>query len=437
MRQGTFKLLLLLVAAAVLGALIARDPGYVLLAWGNTSLETSIWFALLLVAVLWLLLRLVFAVLRGIGGSPRRFGAWRHRRKDRLAREETTHGLLALTEGDYARARKELDHAAKLLEDPLINQLAAARAAHELGDQPGCERYLQEALEGHPKATLAVGITRAELKIADRQWELALATLLELRKQAPRNRRVLGMLKAVYEALEDWEALAGLLPDLRRAGVMEEEDAGALERRVWRAELHRAARVDADSSGRVRALEQAWSHVPKALRQDPELLRVHVQELRDLGADEPAEALLRTALPKQWDDALVNLYGWVQGADPGAQLAEAESWLVGRPNDTTLLLTLGRLALRQRQWEKAREYFEASVAQQRGVEAEAELGRLLLHLGDYEAAASHLEKGARQQRVLLAEVPLPEVPLSEVPLSEDPPQEADSDLLRSKPPERG
>lgn len=408
MRQGTFKLLLLLIAAAVLGALIARDPGYLLLVWGNASLETSIWFALVLIAVLWLLLRLLFAVLRAIGGGPGRFEAWRHRRKDRLARAETTHGLLALTEGDWSRARKELDHAAGLLDDPLINQLAAARAAHELGDTPGCERYLQQALEGHPEARLAVGITRAELKIADRQWELALATLLELRRQAPRNRRVLIMLKTVYEALEDWQALAGLLPDLRRAGIMGEDDAGVLERRVWQAELHRAARVDDDSDGRLRTLEQAWSHVPKALRQEPELVRIQVQELRDLGAAHSAEELLRATLPKRWDDVLVNLYGWVEGVDPGAQLAEAESWLVGRPNDPTLLLTLGRLALRQRQWEKAREYFEASVAQQRSAEAEAELGRLLLHLGEYEAAASHLEKGARQQRTLLPELPQPE-----------------------------
>ena len=46
--------LLVLLAGAWLGTLIHVDPGYVLLAWGNTSVEMSLW--LLLAAVVLLLL---------------------------------------------------------------------------------------------------------------------------------------------------------------------------------------------------------------------------------------------------------------------------------------------------------------------------------------------------------------------------------------------
>ncbi|TVS10604.1 MAG: heme biosynthesis protein HemY [Gammaproteobacteria bacterium] len=408
MTRGIVILLLALAIAGGLGALIASDPGYVLVVWGNASLETSLWFGLILLAVLWLLLRTLFAILRAVGAGPGRLQAWQHRRQDRRARDETTKGLLALMEGDWARARKELDVAAALLDNPLVNQLGAARAAHELGDASGCERYLQEALAQNPKATLAVGITRAELQIADQHWEQALATLLSLRKEAPRNGQVLRMLRTVYEALQDWQALAGLLPDLRRAGVMGEEDAAVLERRVWRAELHRSARVDAGPEGRLAALEKAWSRVPKPLRREPELVEVQVRELRDLGAEEAAEELLRATLPSHWKDALVNLYGWVQGAEPETQLAEAEAWLSERPNNPTLLLTLGRLALRHHEWDKAREYLEASVGLRRSAEAEAELGRLLLHLGDHEAAARHFADALREFGIMLPDLPLPE-----------------------------
>ncbi len=408
MTRGILILLVVLAVAGGLGALIASDPGYVLVVWGNASLETSLWFGLILLALLWLLLRTLFGILRAVSGGPGRLQAWQHRRQDRRARDETSKGLLALTEGEWARARKELDVGAALLDNPLVNQLGAARAAHELGDASGCERYLEEALAKNPKCSLAVGITRAELQIADQHWEQALATLLPLRKEAPRNGQVLRMLRTVYEALQDWQALVGLLPDLRRARILGEEDAGDLERQAWRAELNRSARVDAGPEGRLAALEQAWNRVPKPLRREPELVEVQVRELRDLGAEEAAEELLRATLPGHWNDALVKLYGWVQGADPATQLAEAEAWLSERPNNPTLLLTLGRLAMRHHEWDKSREYLEASVGLQRSAEAEAELGRLLLHLGDHEAAALHFADGMREFRTLLPDLPLPE-----------------------------
>jgi len=411
-KRSILKLLVVLLIAGVAGALMARDPGYVLMVWGDASLETSLWFALLLLLAGWLLWRMLALILAVLFGSRGSIEAWRQRRQERRVRQETTRGLLALIEGDWPRARKELDAAAAHMDEPLLLRLGAARAAHEMGDAAGRDDYLEAAGAGSPKARLAVGITRASLDIDDGRWEQALAILLTLRKEAPRNAEVLRMLRSTYEALEDWQALAGILPDLRRAGVVDEADSAAFERQVWCAELHRAARVDAGRDGRQQALEQAWNRIPKALRKDPVLLQAQVRELQDLSAHVAAEKLLRESLQSSWEDALVSLYGWVQGSDPAGQLAEAEAWLTARPNNPALLLTLGRLAMRQHQWDKAREYLEASVAQHKTAEAEAELGRLLLHRGDFEAAARHLADSVRQMRTLLPELPLPEQPVT-------------------------
>lgn len=408
MRRSVLKLLVVLLIAGAAGALIARDPGYVLMVWGDASLETSLWFAVILLLLVWLLWRMLAVLLTSLLGSRESIEAWRQRRQERRLRQGTTLGVVALIEGDWSRARKELDGAAAHLDDPLLLQLGAARAAQNMGDTAARDSYLEAARAGSPKARLAVGITRADLDMKDGQWEQALATLLTLRKEAPRNAEVLRMLQRTYEALEDWQALAGILPDLRRAGVMNEADSAALERQVWCAELHRAARVDAARDGRQHALEQAWNRIPKALRKDSALLQAQVRELGDLGADAAAEKLLRERLQSDFDDVLVERYGWVQGSDPASQLAEAEAWLADRPNNPALLLTLGRLSMRHHQWEKAREYLEASVAQQKTVAAEAELGRLLWHLGDHEAAARHLADSIRQMRTLLPELPLPE-----------------------------
>ena len=43
MKRGLFILLIVIVVAGYLGTLIARDPGYVLVAYNGYSMQTSLW----------------------------------------------------------------------------------------------------------------------------------------------------------------------------------------------------------------------------------------------------------------------------------------------------------------------------------------------------------------------------------------------------------
>ena len=52
MKLFAFALLVAIVLGGLVGTLLVRDPGYVLIAYADTALETSLWVAvLLLVAV--------------------------------------------------------------------------------------------------------------------------------------------------------------------------------------------------------------------------------------------------------------------------------------------------------------------------------------------------------------------------------------------------
>lgn len=388
---------LVLLLAGWVGTLIARDPGYVLIAWDHWSLETSIWFALLLVVAGLLVLRGLLLLLGILFGSRRGLRDWNRRRLGRRAQRQTTRGLLALAEGDFERACRILERSAQRVETPLINHLGAARAAHEQGDMENRDRFLQRALDSTPRATLAVGITQAELQVSGQQWEQALATLLTLHREAPRNTHVLRMLRTTYEVLEDWSGLLELIPDLKRAGLVSGDEVEALERRTWSAELQRAARIQAPVEERLQSLEQAAERIPRRLRRDPELVESHARALLELGADERAEALLRGTLRRTWHEPLVELYGRVAGTDPERQLVTARSWLSERPNSDVLLLALGRLTLRAGNRTRAREYLEASVRLHRSAAAHAELGRLHALLGEHEKASECFLEGLRMQ----------------------------------------
>ncbi|MFZ1831194.1 MAG: hypothetical protein WAU27_00130, partial [Pseudomonadales bacterium] len=69
---------------------------------------------------------------------------------------------------------------------------------------------------------------------------------------------------------------------------------------------------------------------------------------------------------------------------------------------------LGRLALGNRLWGKAREYLESSLANGAGSEACAELARLYQHLGEHERASAMLQRAVKLSVGELPTLPMPE-----------------------------
>ncbi|MEZ5559272.1 MAG: heme biosynthesis HemY N-terminal domain-containing protein [Pseudomonadales bacterium] len=393
MRIGLLVLAVALVLGGLVGALVVRDPGYVLVAYDQMAVETSLWFALLLLVLAYFLVRLLILVFVRIAQGRVSLGDWNQRRRLRSARQQTVRGLLLMAEGEWLDARRLLEAAAPRVQAPLINYLSAARAANQLGDAPGRDALLLKARESTPGARLAVGLTQAELQRDAGQWQQCLTTLLELNGLTSKQPQVLRMLASCYEQLEDWDALLALGPQLRKHKVLQADALESLLRRAWQGALR----------GAGAELQARWKSVPRELKRDADLAATYAELLEAAGAGGAAEGVLREALGRQWDERLVRRYGMLSGADARQQIAAAESWLKERPNDAELLLALGRLCLRSALWARAREYFEASLRLRRSAEVQGELGRLCVALGDSERGAEYLVQAAGT----LPELPLP------------------------------
>ena len=409
MSKSYVAILLVVLVAALLGMAIAQDPGYMLIAWRHFSIETSIWVGLGFLLAFWLLLMLTRTLLRMLTASGRRINPWSRRNLQNRANLLATRGLLEFAEGHWQQSLRLLKRSAPHAELPLINYLAAARAANELEDYPECDALLREAYETTPKADVAIAVTQAQLQIARGQLEQALATLTRLRKEHPKHLYALKLLSQVYVRLEDWHSLLDLLPELRRQKVLREEDQQALERQVHVALLaqagQRTASQDSDPASLVIA---AWERMPKRLREEPELIEAYALQLRTRGRDELAEEVLRSALQQQFNERLVNLYGLLKGKDVARQLVSAEQWLTQHPHNASLLLAAGRLAQRNRLWGKARDYLEASFSSRRDIQTCAELARLQERMGDKGAAERTLRDGFEMIEGQLPTLPLPE-----------------------------
>ncbi|MCB1722936.1 MAG: heme biosynthesis protein HemY [Chromatiaceae bacterium] len=382
------KIWLFVLAGAGIGVVLSRDSGYVLLSFGNYTVEMSLALLLMLLALLFAALyfgiRLVVRTLH----LPQDVRDWKHRRGSRLAQQAMTRGLLEMSEGNWRSAEKRLVRFADRSETPLLNYLAAARAAQLQGAHERRDVYIRLAHETMPSADVAVSLTQAELQLADHQLEQALATLKHLRSVAPKHNYVLRLLRRLYEQLGDWEHLRELLPELRRRKVDDEPDLQRLEIRTHRALLEQAFLARDE-----RRLGIAWADVPRGLRDHPQILGDYAGYLQEQGQDQHAEKLLREALRKHWDTDLVETYGLLDSEEPGRLLSQMEKFLAEHPDDATLLLTLGRLSLRAQLWGKARGYLEACIGRNGPPQAYRELGQLLERMHEPDKAIDIYRQG--------------------------------------------
>jgi len=218
--------LFLLLGAAV-AVMIQQDNGYVLLSYDVWTVEMSLALLALILVVGFGVLYFLIRFLVRTWLLPKQVKEWNQRRGIRLSQRSLTRGLLEMSEGNWAVGEKFLTKYAEQSETPLLNYLAAARAAQLQGEHERRDSYIKLAHEHMPSADVAVSLTQAELQLADRQLEQALATLKHLRSVAPKHTYVLRLLSRLYEQLGDWEQLHALLPELRKRKVASKEDIAA------------------------------------------------------------------------------------------------------------------------------------------------------------------------------------------------------------------
>ena len=378
----TVRSLLLLLGAVIggtlFGLLALKDPGYVLISYGNRTFETSVWFALFCVLILMGAVALAWALLRRALRSRSQVSAWARERRRRNAHTQTRQGAIQLAEGQFAAAGTALEGAAEEVETPVLNYLAAAVAAYSLGDAEDGDRLLERAETAAPRARTAVGLTRARLQGETGEWQRCRDTLDLLLSANPRHPQVLRQSLECAERLEDWAAVVDLVARAKKAKGADTEALERALRNAWRGRLT-ASRGSDTAAEHAR---QTWKSVPKDLKGDPSLVHAYAVTLMAAGDADTAESVLRSAIGADFDTDLIEVYGRVRARRPDRQFDAAKGWLAAHPDDATLLLALGRLAAANEDSQSARGYLESSIEQSPSAAARTELGRVYLAEGD-------------------------------------------------------
>ena len=368
MSVRVFKLLLLLVIGALVGILVARDPGYVLVVYGERALETGLWVALVLLALSYLVLRAAFFLIGRVRRGPQALFKWQSERRRGRTLGLMQEGLDDLVRGDWREARSHFERAAGKRSGPLP-WLGAALAAR-LGEDAAAEgRLIEQAARQDADAAI---FAQGRLQLDNRDWATASTLLRPLADRAPPHPEALWLCARAAVGAGDHATFMALLPTLRKVGPRSDAAIEALHAESERADL---ARLSGE------ALEARWRSLPAQLRERADLVGDYV---RRVGREHPerAETAIVDALAQHWSSGLVIALGEIPVADPARTLKRVEGWLGKHPEEPALFLTLGRLAARAGRWDQAREHFEMAVRRNAGTAAQAELGRLVHALGE-------------------------------------------------------
>ena len=393
-------LFILVIALAVYAGYFLKQQGtgFVLIQYQDFSIESSVFvftlFIILLFIIVYILLRSILNLVRIPDFISKSYKSYQNKKSS----TGLISGLVEFSEGKFKKAENLLINQASDNKNSFLNYLLAARAAQLLNADTRRDEHLKQAHEINPDASVAIGLTQAELQLSHQQNEMALATLNQLISSHPKHDYAMRLMARAYLQLEDWSHLCPLLADLRQSKTLPDDLLQKSEHVAYEGYLQQVGELKD-----VSRLQSIWQGMPKYLKQDQHFIALYVEQLIACSELSTAEQLLRDTLNKQWNDQLIQLYSSfislikTDNNDRyyNTLLAQCEKWLVNNPHHATLLLTAGKICTALQLWGKARSYFDSSLACQARADTYLQLAQLLEQTGETDQANNYYQLGLK------------------------------------------
>jgi HemY protein len=353
------RLVLFLLAVSVIAfglSWLADRPGNLIVQWQGYELETSVFRAIVILAVLLGLAIVLWSVLRQIWNSPAAVGRFLNRRREKRGLEALSSGMIAIGAGDKALATRYAIQARKSLPNEPLTHLLRAQAAQLSGDRVTARRIF-EAMLASPD-TEQLGLRGLFLE-AEREREEEAA-----RQFAERAMRLNPKLSWPVEAMfdiqcrrHDW---AGALETLAIAKRHHHIDRAVADRR--RAVLLTAQAQELEET----APETAMNLALEAHSLAPDLVPAAAIAGRVLAAKgyirRAAKVLQRTWKRSPHPD-IATAYAYVRiGDSPRDRLDRVKQLAALRPHSIESALAVATAAIEARDWATARHALQPLLA---------------------------------------------------------------------------
>ena len=392
MRFLILVILLVLLVGAGLGTLINVDPGYVLLAWGDTSIEMSIWVLMLGIVLVYIAMSLSLRFIIALNLPFRVLGNWQETSRIKRMQLQTRHGLLALADGQNMRAEKKFAELAPTTSQPIVVLPALATAMGRQGKIDEAGQVLNKLVAEFPGTQQLVHLKLAEISLYQGNDEKALNALQSLHLLNPQHAEANQLLLDLLQRQQMWPELISLLLVVGSCNQLSEEQLAQQQQLAYGRAFSASHRQDGSAvKSSLDQLQALWSKAPKSITNHGPSIISYAKAMARIEGDSASktEAFIEQALKLLWLDELVLEYAHLPLTDLQKSLTKAEAWQANAKDSAALQLTLGRLCRRLELWGKAQDYLQASITLQASKEAHAEMARLQHKMGHVDVAIEH------------------------------------------------
>lgn len=357
-------IIIILVIAAFLGAvaiapILIGEKGYILIAMGDLTIESTVVTASAMLIVLFITLMILLKLVRG--GLHFSFSAWNKIAfaSQRRALRNLNKGVAAYVLGDYQQAEHLLAKAAEPSKFEHLAYLVAADAAQKQALKPNTEHYLNllDNCENTLKeAGIESVIIKVKLLIGQQNYQQAREVIDLHHKHVGHDDRLLTLEIELSLIEQRYDYVIGQLDTAKKAKNIDDKKiiqwqttafSGAFEQKITQ---HDQA-----------ALASYWQQLPKKSKQLEHVVLSYCQVLAEHNINEPLEKILFPIIKKGKQSQFLKAVRMLPIQHGETLLASAQKHLHAEPHNTLWLSLVAHLAAQNKQWSLAEKAFNSLV----------------------------------------------------------------------------
>lgn len=382
----------LLCAAVFLGPRLADSQGFVHIATDNYIIETSLTTAIILALVAFVVLHIVVNLLNRSIKLPRSTSNWFARRRNKKQQAILGEAFLAYEEGAYQRALGLVRKYGAKGTLPASLLFLGAKSSFKLGDLVGCRNYLDQAEQTPSGSLLACRLLRAKLNLRLGNAQAALENLDQVKKDSYTNAITSKLLSECYEQEGEYDKLIGILPQLKKLKLLNDEE--------YQAALLKAIKAVVATSQDSNSLVGLINKLSRSERGDAELMTPIVTKLVALGDTVNAAKYTTSLLKHSAATPLLEAIATWREAVPAVlkELTRQEKQnSVGAQTNQPLLKALANLELKEGKLSEAKEHLQQAFTLGKSPELYLLAAELNERLAQYDEATKFFALAVRDQ----------------------------------------
>lgn len=350
-------LAIIFIVAVAISPMLIGEKGYILIAMGDYTIESTVITAGILLFVTFILLLVVSKVFKG--GVHFSLSTWRKVRyaNKRKAYRQFQQGIASYVLGDHQQAEHLLVKSAEPTEFTQTAYLLAASAADKQGLKDNTQHYLKQISDGQ----LAVKETGLEsvlitlrLLLNHNDKEQARALLDKYHKYIGHDHRMLALEIELSLLEKRYFHVVDKLNSARKQPAISDQQISQ-----WEHVAFQGAFEQKITEHDQQALHEYWNSLSRKIKQRDEVLMAYCHVLAKHGINDPLNKLLLPLVKKGSSEYQLKKLRLLPLTAVDELIVATQKHLHHNQHSAVWLRTLAHLAAKNSQWDKAEKAFNA------------------------------------------------------------------------------